>query len=575
MKLRFQFAAVLALALLPAAGYAQNFTAVSATIVDPNGIPYSNATIQAQLVPTGTTPTLNGVQVASFSSASANTAGTFSMTLASNAALSPGGTQWQFTVNETGVPPPFGKGPQSFVATITISGASQSISTTLNAAATALTQPISGSGSGTVNTGTQYAFAEYATSTNAVSSGPTPPSVNGSYSCGYTVTASAAVAPTCPEVGLAGRAVTGTTATDTLLYSDNNNMVKYEGSVAVAVTLPTPTSLTNSNWFTVLDNLTTGSSTAVTVTPTTLTINSGASLTIQQGQECSIVTDPASPTTNWVSSCKESGIVVTSPVTAARAAQSITLACATCTTNASALTNNVLVKGAGGQATQTSSVTDNGTTVTTTDTGGYVAPVFQSNGSTAGFVDYPQGSTSAAVSPCNTATSICEQAPAAVTSYLVTKPGSGATGMLQGNISSGVITQSFSGDGNHSLVQTTGSGTSITSTQICTSANCPAGTYQINSYLDITTPCGTSGTYSVSLLWTDDTGSSKTWVIPMEGPGEAAGVLTTTATTNFGSKTFTIRSNGAASINFLTTAVACGTAGPMVGKLYIAIAAAQ
>jgi hypothetical protein len=61
--------------------------------------------------------------------------------------------------------------------------------------------------------------------------------------------------------------------------------------------------------------------------------------------------------------------------------------------------------------------------VTSTDTGGYVAPVFVSNGTTAGFADFAQGTTSAAVAPCNTATSICEQAPTAVTSYTLTKPG--------------------------------------------------------------------------------------------------------------------------------------------------------
>jgi hypothetical protein len=38
-------------------------------------------------------------------------------------------------------------------------------------------------------------------------------------------------------------------------------------------------------------------------------------------------------------------------------------------------------------------------------------------------MDFAQGTTSAAVAPCNTATSICEQAPTAVTSYLTTKPG--------------------------------------------------------------------------------------------------------------------------------------------------------
>jgi hypothetical protein len=41
--------------------------------------------------------------------------------------------------------------------------------------------------------------------------------------------------------------------------------------------------------------------------------------------------------------------------------------CATCTTNASALTLNLLVKGGGGQATQTSSITDDGTQVSTAE----------------------------------------------------------------------------------------------------------------------------------------------------------------------------------------------------------------
>ena len=69
-----------------------------------------------------------------------------------------------------------------------------------------------------------------------------------------------------------------------------------------------------------------------------------------------------------------------------------------------------------------SSIIDNGTAVTTTDTGGYVAPTFTANGTTAGFIDFPQGSTSAAVAPCNVATSICWQAPTALTSYLTTLP---------------------------------------------------------------------------------------------------------------------------------------------------------
>jgi hypothetical protein len=37
---------------------AQTPITVTATIVDPNGLPYSNANVQAQLIPTGGTPTI-------------------------------------------------------------------------------------------------------------------------------------------------------------------------------------------------------------------------------------------------------------------------------------------------------------------------------------------------------------------------------------------------------------------------------------------------------------------------------------------------------------------------------------
>lgn len=135
---------------------AQNSTIVTATITDPNGLPYSSATVQAQLIPAGVTPRIpppcNGQSaspcfVSGFTSATADVTGSFSMNLASNAVLLPGGTQWQFTVSETGIAPPAGTGPQSFTTAITISGASQSISATLSALAPRLSN-VSGGGGG-------------------------------------------------------------------------------------------------------------------------------------------------------------------------------------------------------------------------------------------------------------------------------------------------------------------------------------------------------------------------------------------------------------------------------------------
>jgi hypothetical protein len=109
-----------------------------------------------------------------------------------------------------------------------------------------------------------------------------------------------------------------------------------------------------------------------------------------------------------------------------------------------ALTANALIKAGSSAAPSASSVIDNGTTVTSTDTGGYVAPVFVANGTTAGFIDLPQGSTSSAVAPCNAATSICIQAPTSVTSQLRVLAGAPATGFSLFTNSSGTMTETIS-----------------------------------------------------------------------------------------------------------------------------------
>jgi hypothetical protein len=60
-------------------------------------------------------------------------------------------------------------------------------------------------------------------------------------------------------------------------------------------------------------------------------------------------------------------IATTAPLGGGTVTTSGTLTCTTCTTNASALTNNVIVKGAGSQAAQLSSMTDNGTSIATAE----------------------------------------------------------------------------------------------------------------------------------------------------------------------------------------------------------------
>lgn len=165
-------------------------------------------------------------------------------------------------------------------------------------------------GSGTVNSGTQYAFAEYATAGTAVSTGPAPPTANGQYTCGYTVTASAAVAPTCPQVGLATRVISGSSSTDTVAYSDNNTIVNHDiaGSAGVNETLPTPTTLGNANFvYKYCDH----STHADTITPTTWTIQAGtaaagASLSVPAGACYSIHVDPFNAT-NWLADASNAG----------------------------------------------------------------------------------------------------------------------------------------------------------------------------------------------------------------------------------------------------------------------------
>lgn len=88
------------------------------------------------------------------------------------------------------------------------------------------------------------------------------------------------------------------------------------------------------------------------------------------------------------------------------------------------LTANVLVKGGGaGVCPSSSTITDNGTSVTTTATSGFVGPSFTANGSTAGYLQLTAGSANSAAA----ASSILLQAPAAVTAYTLTMPGTVGT----------------------------------------------------------------------------------------------------------------------------------------------------
>lgn len=228
--------------------------------------------------------------------------------------------------------------------------------------------PAGGAGSGTVNSGTQFAFGIYSTTGTVISQGPTPPAVNGSYLCGYSVSASAAVSPTCPQVGVAPRNVTGTT--DTVLYSDNSQLVTYQGTAAVAVSFPTPTTLTNTHFYSVLWNNTSGPGGIVTVTPITFTVNGASTLAIVSGQECRFSINPGNAT-DWLARCSGGGggSGTSFPLTVSGTVNNGGIPCFNSTTaEASSVTlaaNNVVLGGGAGACPTASTALPNGITATT------------------------------------------------------------------------------------------------------------------------------------------------------------------------------------------------------------------
>src|SRR5882757_3143830 len=132
--------------------FAQNQTIVTGTITDPSGIPYYPATVSACLTPATLYPMVAGQQVNNnpgtnycFGPVSTASNGSFLMSLWGNALItcSPAcaATQWLFTVVIPGPVAPVGFGPQQFTATITISGSSQDIGATLNAAGVSQLRP--------------------------------------------------------------------------------------------------------------------------------------------------------------------------------------------------------------------------------------------------------------------------------------------------------------------------------------------------------------------------------------------------------------------------------------------------
>lgn len=135
---------ILALWLLCCSAAWGQFTTVSGTVTDANGVPYAFGTI-ASVIVSSSTPVFSSNSQPYFQPTQAtglDKNGAFLVRLADNTQISPGGTTWTFTVcSGVGtVQPSFGKGSVCFTVTgVSISGASQDIGSTLRAAAPALT----------------------------------------------------------------------------------------------------------------------------------------------------------------------------------------------------------------------------------------------------------------------------------------------------------------------------------------------------------------------------------------------------------------------------------------------------
>jgi hypothetical protein len=142
-----RFLIFLAALFFAAPTFAQR-TVVSGTVTDATGLPYSNGSLSVTLsLPTGAMGAyLNGAQIAgSAGPFTLDSTGSFLVQLPDNTQIKCSNaagqivscapqTTWSFAVTlSPGVSPPLGTGPQSCSATLTITGSSQSVSTSFNA----------------------------------------------------------------------------------------------------------------------------------------------------------------------------------------------------------------------------------------------------------------------------------------------------------------------------------------------------------------------------------------------------------------------------------------------------------
>lgn len=98
----------------------------------------------------------------------------------------------------------------------------------------------------------------------------------------------------------------------------------------------------------------------------------------------------------------------------------------------------------------------------------------------------------------------------------------------------------------------------VSTTALCTSANCVAGFYEVEAFIASTVTCATPGPAiaGITIGWTDDS-SAKTLKLPLAGVGLSGSDLTLGNTTAYGYARLGIRSTGAANITYAINYTAC------------------
>ena len=160
--------------------------------------------------------------------------------------------------------------------------------------------------------------------------------------------------------------------------------------------------------------------------------------------------------------------------------------------------------------------------------GAWSALSYTSIGTTAGFIDLPQGSTSASVAPCNASTSLCIQAPTSVTSYVLNMPGAQPTTnntFLSCTAANPSVCSWTAGGGVSSIATTSPiTGGTITSTGTIACATCVTSASSLTSTAFMT-GAGSQGSQTPSATATLSSGGAPTF--PGLGTFSAAGAAST------------------------------------------------